>query len=294
MAAVTPESWWTAWSAAPLVTAPAAAAGVLYAMQVRRLAGRVAAWRVACFYGGLAVLVLSAVSPIDPVAEEGLFAVHMLQHVLLAEVAAPLVVLGLTGPILRPLLAQPWVRRLEPLAHPLVAFPVWAGVLVFWHLPPMLDLALENQVVHNVQHLTFFASGVLFWAPFKEVLPAPRWFGTGAKALYLLGFWVVCLVFANVLWFSGTVFYDRYARSAPEWGVNALQDQANAGSVMMATGMLIALPLMVWLFFRMARESELRQALIEEGHDPESARRAVRYGRGEALAARGARDPAHR
>ncbi len=268
------------------MTAPAVVAGVLYAMRARTLGRRLSPWRIVSFYSGLLLLVFAAVSPMDAVAEDGLFSVHMIQHVVIAEMAAPLIILGLTGPLLQPVLRYRWVRRLEVLTHPAVALPLWAGVLVFWHIPAMLDLALTNPVVHNVQHATFLLSGLILWAPVKEVLPAPRWFGSGWKALYLLGFWFVCLIMANVFWFSGTPFYSRYEETAPVWGTSALQDQANAGSVMMATAMLLVVPLLVMLFFRMARESEQRQRLIERGLDPEAVRRAVRYGRGEELARR--------
>lgn len=255
-------------------------------MRARRLGPRLPAWRAACFFGGMAILVLMLVSPIHPIGEEGLFWVHMLQHVLVGDVAALLVVLGVTGPILRPALALRWVQRLRVLAHPLVALPLWTLNLAVWHIPAAYEGALASGPIHALEHVAFFTFGALMWAAVIEPLPGPAWFGTGAKIMYVAGVRVVETVLANVLWFSGTVLYPTYSATAPEWGLTALEDQVNAGSVMMVSGGVITLLTILLLFLRMARESELRQALVEAGVDPGAARRAVRFGRGEALATR--------
>ena len=255
-------------------------------MRARRLGPRLPRWRAACFFGGIALLALAVASPIDPIGEEGLFAVHMLQHVLVGDLAALLIVLGVTGPILRPALSLEWVQRLRVLAHPLVALPLWTGSLLLWHAPALYQSALEQPAVHALEHVSFVTFGCVMWAAVIEPLPGPAWFGTGAKILYVGGVRVVETLLGNVLWFSGTVLYPAYAETAPLWGATALEDQVNAGTVMMIEGGLVTLVALVVLFFRMARESEVRQALIEGGVDPAAARRAVRYGRGEALAAR--------
>ena len=105
----------------------------------------------------------------------------MAQHVLLGELAPLAIVAGLTGPLLRPLLAYRWIHRLRVLAHPLIAWPLWAVNLYLWHLPFFYEAALGNDVVHALEHVMFFTAGALFWAPVLEPLPAPRWFGTGAS-----------------------------------------------------------------------------------------------------------------
>ncbi|MCU0307397.1 MAG: cytochrome c oxidase assembly protein [Thermoleophilia bacterium] len=288
---MTPDDWYTAWSGAPLVVAPAVVAGILYAMRARTLGPRQPAWRSAAFAAGLGLVVLAAVSPLDPLAQE-LFSAHMLWHVLITEAAAPLIVLGLSGAMLRPLLRHHWLRPLEVLAHPVVALPLWTATLIVWHIPAVLALSLRNEVVHAVQHGTFLAAGILLWWPVKEVLPAPRWFGSGAKALYLLAFWFVCLVVANVFWFAGQPFYAPYEATAPVWGLSALEDQAMAGTVMMIAALVLVGPLLIYYFFRMARDSDQRQRLVELGVPEERARRAVRYGRGEWLIRRAERERA--
>jgi len=277
---------WDAWSLSPLQIAPIVVAVVLYWLRARALGPRLPAWRRAAFLSGMAVAALALVSPIDPVGEDGLLAVHMLQHALLGGVAPLLVVLGLTGPVLQPLLRFRWVRSLQVLAHPVVALPLWAATLVVWHVPAAYELGIGNDAAHALQHATFFATTALLWAPVIEPLPAPIWFGTGAKIAYVGGLWFIGLAFVNVFWFSGTLFYDRYAETAPEWDVSPLQDQANAGSVFMVEHMLIVLGALALLAVRMSREGALRQRLIEAGLDRDSVRRAVRYGRADALAER--------
>jgi putative membrane protein len=277
---------WDVWSAPPVEIALIAVAAVLYAVRVRRLGSRVAAWRPWCFGAGLGVLLLALVSPIDPVGERGLFAIHMLQHDLIGDIAPLLIVLGFTGPVLRPVLAVRWVERLRILAHPVVAFVLWAVSLVVWHLPFAYEAAIGNDTVHFLEHACFIGFGLLMWAAMIEVLPEPEWFGTGAKIAYVALVRLVTAVLGNVFWWSGTVFYESYAATAPHYGWTALEDQANAGTVMMVESGAVTLMLLVVLFFRMAKEGELRQSLIEQGLPPDQVRRAVRYGRGEALARR--------
>jgi cytochrome c oxidase assembly factor CtaG len=210
----------------------------------------------------------------------------MLQHVLLGDLGALLIVLGITGPILRPALALRWVQRARVLAHPGIALPLWAADLVLWHLPALYQAALGNSAVHALEHVCFFTFGCLMWAPLIETLPGPVWFGTGVKLAYVGAVRVVDVILGNIMWFSGRAFYPDYAPRVALHGETPLHDQINAGTVMMVETGAVTLTLIVVLFFRMAREGELRQRLIESGLDPDAVRRAVRYGRGEALAAR--------
>jgi cytochrome c oxidase assembly factor CtaG len=120
------------------------------------------------------------------------------------------------------------------------------------------------------------------WAPVVETLPAPEWFGTGAKLGYIACVRLIETVLGNVFLWSGRVFYPFYDGGH---GLSALQDQGLAGAVMMGEGSLVTLAALSWLFLRMGAEGELRQRLLEEGLDPRAVRRAVRYGRGKELKA---------
>jgi cytochrome c oxidase assembly factor CtaG len=280
------HNWTSAWNASFLEFTFITIAMVLYAIRARRLGPRLPRWRAACFFAGLVVLGLAGASPIDPIGEHGVFWVHMLQHMMIGDLAALLLVLGITGPILQPALQFRFVQRLRKLTHPMVACLIWAGLLILWHTPVLYQAALDNSFIHGIEHASFLMGGMLMWAPVLETLPAPEWFGTGAKLGYILGIRMIDAVIANAFWWAGTPFYARYEDTAPLWGLTALEDQGYAGTVMMTWTGTVTLILAGILFFRMAREGELRQQLIERGIDPVAVRRAVRYGRGEILAAR--------
>ena len=278
----------TSWTFDPLQLASLAVLGFLYYRRVRTLAERgtpVDRWRVWCFSGGLALLFFVLVSPVDALGEEQFLFMHMIQHIVIGDLAPLLMVAGLTGPILRPLLALPYVGRLRVLGHPLIALPLWAFNLYIWHLPALYEAALHHDAIHALEHTLFFACGALFWAAVLEPLPGPAWFGSGAKLLYIVVARVVGMVLANVMLWSSGVFYSTYDHAA-RWGITPQSDQGIAGSVMMIVDSIVTISAIAWLFLKLAGESELRQRLIEEGHDPAIATRAVRYGRGEELASR--------
>ena len=269
--------------------APVALAALAYALRVRTLRRRGTpppAWRMLLFALGIALLVAAFASPIAAIGERELFSFHMLQHVLIGDLAPLSLLAGLSGPLLRPLLALRPVERLRVLAHPAVALPIWGANLYLWHLPLLYEAAVANSAVHALEHVCFFTAGVIVWLPVLETLPAPEWFGTGPKLAYIGAVRVVETVLGNVFVWSGAVFYGVYARGQELWGVSPLQDQGLAGAVMMIEGSIVTVVALAWLFLRLAREGELRQELLERGFDPRAVRRAVRYGRAKEIAGR--------
>ena len=275
------------WTFDPLQVAMLVVLAGAYARRAATLRARghpVARIRVVCFAAGIGVLVVAVVSPVHELGEEYL-AVHMLQHVLLGDLAPLLVLAGLTGPLLRPLLAVEPVGRLRALANPIIAFTVWATTLLVWHLPPLYDAAVRHEAVHALEHVSFFAAGIALWLPVLETLPAPEWFGTGAKLGYVVGVRSVESLLGNVLlWVAATPLYGVYVRPHELFAVTPSTDQSLAGVVMLVDGALVTLPVLVALFLRLQTEAEARQSLLERGIDPRRARRAVRYGRWRQLA----------
>jgi cytochrome c oxidase assembly factor CtaG len=273
------------WSVEPLQVLPTALAAYLYLRRTRTLAreGRpVATWRQAIFWTGIALVVLALNSPIDALGEEHFFFMHMTQHVILGDLAPLCFVVGLTGQILRPLLALRWVERLRVLAHPLIALPVWGVNLYVWHIPYLYDAALHHDSIHALEHFMFFTCGCLMWEPVVETLPGPAWFGTGWKLGYIAAVRLVETILGNIFIWSNTAFYSVY-KHAPEWGLTPTHDQNLGGIAMMAEGSLVTLVALVWLFLRLAAEGETRQLLLERGYDPRQVHRAVRYGRANEL-----------
>ena len=278
-----------AFEVAPLQIAPAAVGAVLYGVRARTLRRRgaaVPAWRQWCWYGGLGLMVATLVSPLAHMAEE-LFLAHMLEHLLLADLGALLLVLGLTGPLLQPLLqALSWLRVF---AHPVVALVAWTANFYVWHLPALYQSAVESAPVHALQHILFVSFGIAMWMALLGPLPKPAWFGNGAKIGYIVAVRLIQSVLANALLWSSGVLDPRYAAGQAEWGISPANDQSAAGAIMMIEGSIVTIGLFCWLFLRAARESEEKQALVElaASHgvelSEERAARAVAAGRGEAL-----------
>jgi cytochrome c oxidase assembly factor CtaG len=272
---------------------PLAVIGLLYAKRVQTL-GRerrpVPGWRQACFYGGF-VTVGVALTSLGHDSQE-LLTVHMVEHLLLGDIAALLIVLGLTGPLIAPLLRIRFFDRLRVLANPLIAFPLWAIDLYAWHLPVLYEAALRHGGVHALQHAMFLGFGINMWMCLFGPLPMPSWFGNAAKLCYIVAVRLTGTVLGNIFLWSGTVFYPYYTHGESVWHISPIADQNLAGAVMMIEESILTLGLFCWLFLRTAREIEERQDLVEFAAarglslSEERAKRAVGAGRGAELRAR--------
>ena len=161
----------------------------LYVAGVRRLRGtpravpglaRSRASRAAC-----SLLLLALVSPLAGAADE-LFWAHMLEHLMIGDLAALLLVLGLTGPLIAPVLRLPGMGALRVLAHPVVAFGLWALNLYAWHLRVLHEGAVSHDDVHALQHALFLALGMNMWMALLGPLPKPAWFGNAARLVYII------------------------------------------------------------------------------------------------------------
>ena len=266
------------WTLDPLQLGGIAVVSLAYAVRARTLARRgtpVPRGRLALFALGVLILLAAIVSPVAALGEKR-FAYHMVQHLLLGDLAPLALLAGLTGPLLRPVLALPPVRALRVLVHPFVALPVWVANLYLWHLPFAYEGALAHGAVHALEHLSFFAAGLVMWAAVLETLPGPAWFGSAAKLAIVVAVRLASTLLANVFLWADTLFYEPYADVG-------LSDQAAAGAVMLVEGSLITFAAFAWLFLRLFAEGERRQELLESGGDPRAVERAVRYGRADEL-----------
>jgi cytochrome c oxidase assembly factor CtaG len=276
---------------APLELLPLLLAATLYAKRALTLAGKgrsVPVWRQACFASGLLVMATALFSPLGHVSEELVIA-HMGEHLLLGDIATLLLVLGLTGPLLQPILAVPALDRLRILAHPAVAFPLWAVNLFFWHAPAIYDAAYGTAPIHALEHTTFIFFGCLMWMPIFGPLPKPEWFTAGWKVGYVIAVRFTGAILGNVLMWSGSVLYPIYAPGERYWHISPLVDQSTAGVVMMIEGTFLALGVLAWVFFQIAREGIEKQRLLDLAHDrgvpldEQRAQRAVAAGQGQRL-----------
>lgn len=269
---------------------PTALLCMLYARRVRALASGghpVPGWRQGCFYAGC-FTIAAALIGLGKASDELLF-VHMIEHLLIGEIAALLIVLGLTGPLLAPILKIGFFDRLRVLANPLIAFPLWAIDLYLWHLPGPYQGALEHLGVHVLEHMMFLAFGINMWMCLFGPLPMPAWFGNLGRLLYIVAVRLTGAALGNIFLWSGSVFYPFYLHGDSVHHLSPLADQNLAGAVMMIEGSLLTIGLFCWLFLRTAREAEERQELLDfaSAHglplSDQRAARAVSAGRGEEL-----------
>jgi putative membrane protein len=273
-----------------LQLAPATIVGILYALRAHRLAGTsraVPEWRRWCFLGGIVLIVVTLTS-LGSLSDD-LFWAHMAEHLVIGDLGTLLLVLGVTGPVLAPVLRIRFFDRLRILAHPAIAFPLWAVNLYLWHVPYFHVGAVHHAPVHALQHFSFVAFGFNMWMALLGPLPKPAWFGNLARLVYIIAVRLAGAILGNVFVFGGHVFFGVYAAGERAHGISPGADQNAAGAIMMVEGSLLTLALFGWLFARAASESEERQELLElaatRGVELTEARaaRAVAAGRGDEL-----------
>ena len=186
---------------------------------------------------------------------------------------------------------MPGFRWTRHLGNPILALAIWAILLYVWHIPALYEAAtFDSNLVHALQHTSFFLAGLAFWMALLGPLPKPAWFNGAAAAGFAGAIRLIGAVLANVLMWSGTVIYGDYGATQAERGVDPLTDQGTAGVVMMAESTIVTLAVLSWLILRWAKRDTERQELLdlaaERGVelDPARAERAVNAGQGESPA----------
>jgi putative copper resistance protein D len=238
------------WSFDLTIWLPLAAAAAAYLWAVRRIdaahpANPVPRDRPAFFLLGLAAIAVALQSGIERY-DTTLFSVHMVQHVILIFLAAPAIVLA--APITLLLrVATPEVRRrrilpvlhsrvVRFLGHPLVAWLLFTAVMWGTHFSPLFDAALENPWLHDLEHVLYLASAILFWWPMVGRDPSPWRLGHPARLLFMFMQMPFNSFLGVAILFSGAVLYPHYATTGRLWGPSPLEDQQAAGAIMWGLG----------------------------------------------------------
>jgi len=234
----------------------------------RRLAS---GWRLTAYLGGLGVLTLALLSPIDTL-QSLLFSAHMVQHELLMMVAAPLLLLGAPFPIalwgtpagLRRAIGHlltrhaPFRRGFRRLSAPWAAWVLYVGVLWLWHAPAAYDAALRNELVHDVEHISFFVTALLFW--WHVIGAAPQihgGLGYGMRIGYVLAALAQNEILAVGIALSRQPLYPYYTTVPRLWGLSVLEDQMLGGAIMwIPGGMMYALTAVILIARLLGREEE--------------------------------------
>src|SRR4051794_38269238 len=253
------------------------ALALLYARAVRVLGRRgyaVPRTQQAFWWVGWVFLATAFLSPLDTKALE-LVSAHMAQHVLMADIAVPLMLIGIRNPVLQFFLPRP---ILEPLArrrglraffarlrNPMLAIPIYTLVLYAWHLGPAFTAALENDFVHALQHESFIAASVILWWPLIEPgrrrLPGHLW-----KIPYVVGARLPTMFLGMAFVVAQTPFYASfYGTGERSNGLSALSDQQLGGAIMMVVDIITLMAVLTVVFWRAAREDDAQAPVREPG-----------------------------
>ncbi len=276
------------WTFEPAVVLALLAVGLGWAWAVRRVdaahpASAVPRRRSVAFFGGLAAIAVALLSGIERY-DTTLFSIHMVQHLLLTLVAAPLIALG--APITLALrVASPAVRRraLLPLLHsrlmrvlafPVVAWIAFAAIMWASHFSPLFDLALEDPLVHDLEHGLFLGAALLFWWPAVGLDPAPWRLSHPARLVYVFLQMPQNTFLAVVILNAAAPLYTHYATLRRAWGPSPLVDQQVAASIMWLVGDALFIVAIVAILAGWMRREERDTAVSERRADVE--REAIR------------------
>jgi putative membrane protein len=260
------------WTLEPSVLIGVTALALLYVMGWRRGRGSGSSHqpgfgRLALFAAGLATIIAALVSPIDALGDQ-LLLMHMVQHVLLLDIAPILLILGLNKVLLRPVTRRVHAveRRAGWLAHPAFAVLAYAGFMWAWHVPALYDAALRNSTVHAFEHLCFSVAGTLYWwhllSPIRN---RHRLSGLGPVA-YMVATKLLVGALGIVLAFAPASFYPFYEHHPHYWGLSPSEDQSLAGLLMALEQSIVMGIALVAVFVKMLGESE-REAQRAERYE---------------------------
>jgi putative membrane protein len=245
----------TAWTFEPLIVLTVGSVVIAYTRgltTMRPLKDHVIGiWRPVAFYTGIAAVVAALISPIDALSDR-LFLFHMIQHLLLVFVAAPLILIG--APVLPMMRGIPdRVRRVTVIpgarssvvrslarfpTHPMLAWTAFVISLWAWHMPPLYTAAIESELAHIVEHGTFVMTALLFWWLVIEPVPFRGRIPYLARFAYVILALTQSLPLAAMLTFTSEPWYEPYIASGGLWGIDPLTDQQIGGLIMWVGGMV--------------------------------------------------------
>ena len=214
------------------------------------LASSVEPRQVALFSLGVLVLYVALTGPLHELADNFLFSAHMVQHLLIVLVTPPLLLVGIPGWLLRPLIRPSLVLTAGRfLTNPLIAFLIFTAVLAAWHLPLLYDLTMSNHAAHVTEHVMFIASAVIMWWPLMSLLPELPRASYPIQMVYLFFMTLPMGFIGAAITFSHRVLYPWYDNVPRLWGLSAVADQQIGGLIMKIPGALTFMVLLVLVFF---------------------------------------------
>jgi putative membrane protein len=263
------------WSWRPFIIIPLLLSAAIYATGVvrmwrRKLHGGLSWKSIVCFAFGWLSLVTALDSPIHELGEQ-LFFAHMIQHEILMLVSAPLLLMGRPSLVFVWVLPQRW-RKIAPVtthwairtpwavvSAPVAAWCLHALALWLWHAPVLFDATLRSDAMHATQHISFFASALLFWWTLLDEHRSRL--SDGAAMIYVFTTGIHMSILGALLTFAPRPWYPAYTSTAPLWHLTALEDQQLGGLIMWIPAGTILFVATLFLLHRWMKHSDERWEL---------------------------------
>ena len=243
-------SWWR-WSIHPSTVIGIAALGALYIWASRKLRAQPTRAQKLFFFSGLLLMFASLNGPIHDLSDDYLFSAHMVQHLLLTLAVPPLLLAGVPGWMLRPVLSRP---RIAPIARFFtrapICFVVFTIVIAVWHLPPFYNAAMANHSLHILEHLMFMAAAVLMWWPLMSQLPEFPRLAYPGQMLYSFLLSIPMSIVAVYIAMADHVLYPAYSGTPRVLPLSPLEDQLLGALIMWIPGGIIFIIIMTVVFFK--------------------------------------------
>jgi putative membrane protein len=252
----------TSWTFAPGVLVALTGYAVVYGLRWRTARAEggpraASGWRAAAWGAGLLCLFAALISPIDVLGEQ-LASAHMIQHLLVADLAPIALTLALTKHILRPVTRRiHWLeRKAGPFGHPAFGVIAYVGAMWLWHVPALYDAALDHAGIHLLEHLSFAGAGLLYWWHLLSPIRSRLRLGGMGPVLYMASTKVLVGLLGIVLAFSPDLIYDGYGATGTRLGLSPLDDLHVAGLLMALEQSLVMGIALAYLFTRMLSEAD--------------------------------------
>lgn len=262
--------WLTQWNLAPSIFISTALVLGLYfygigpARRKYQLAEHVKQWQVVAFVIGVLVIFFALVSPLDTLGDDYLFSAHMIQHMLITIVGPPLLLVGLPGWLVQPLLRNRVVLQLAKwLTYPVVAFLLFNADIWLWHAPPLYDATLVNDNIHVLEHISFIVFAIINWWPvFSPVDELPR-LSIGGQVLYIFLSGMPMVLLGAGLTFTPPLYAPYIHQTVRAWGLSPTSDQQLGGLIMWVPGGLLYIVIMSILFIYWMQHQDAKQRAQE-------------------------------
>jgi putative membrane protein len=250
---------WLAWSIHPSTVIGLAALAAIYLWRVRRApAGEtLSGFRKISFLAALFVIFASLNGPLHDLSDDYLFSAHMVQHLLLTLAMPPLLIAGIPGWMLRPLLRNRAIMAIaKRVTRPIICFTIFNVVIAAWHIPALYNSAMANHNIHIIEHLMFMSAAVLMWWPLMSPLPELPRLAYPGQMLYCFLMSVPMSIVAVYITMSDHVLYPAYASAPRVLPLSPIDDQLLGGLIMWVPGGLIFALIMTVVFFKWAARGE--------------------------------------